>query len=182
MGIGSEVKNKAVFLDRDGVINKAVVIDGKPYPPASLDELKILSGVREGIALLKKNGFKILVVTNQPDVSRGKTLPETVETINRFLEKELKIDQVYCCYHDGNENCSCRKPKPGMLLGASKDWNIDLKVSYIIGDRWRDVEAGKAAGVKTLLIEYGYDEKRIEPDFTCTDFSTAVSHILFNIT
>jgi D-glycero-D-manno-heptose 1,7-bisphosphate phosphatase len=179
MGISGEVKNKAVFLDRDGVINKAVVIDGRPYPPANLEELEILIGVKEGISALKSNGFKIFVVTNQPDVARGKTSKETVETINRFLKNELNIDQIYCCFHDGKENCACRKPKPGMLLDAAKDWNLDLSCSFMIGDRWRDVEAGKLANITTILIEYGYDEKRIEPDFACADFSSAVNYILF---
>jgi len=169
---------KAVFLDRDGVINKAVVIDGKPYPPNSLRELVILPGVQEGIADLKSNGFKIFVVTNQPDVARGKTPIEKVVEINQYLKTTFNIDEVYCCYHDGFENCDCRKPKPGMLLKAANDWQIDLKSSYMIGDRWRDIDAAKAAGVKSILIDYHYDEKVSDSDFKCVNFADAVNYIL----
>lgn len=176
MGISSKIK--AIFLDRDGVINKAVVIDNKPYPPSSIREMEILPGVKKGIELLKKEGYYIFVVTNQPDVARGKTAIEKVQEINSFLEKELFIDEVYCCYHDGKEGCSCRKPKPGMIIDASLKWNINLKKSYIIGDRWRDIEAGKQADVTTILIDYQYDEKRVEPDYACLNFSEAVSYIL----
>ena len=176
MGISSKIK--AVFLDRDGVINKAVVIDNKPYPPPCLAELEILPGVKEGIILLKQNGYHIFVVTNQPDVARGKTSIEKVQEINDYLEKELLIDEVYCCYHDGIEACSCRKPKPGMIFDASAKWNIDFSRSFIIGDRWRDIEAGRQASVSTILIDYGYDEERVEPNHACKNFSEAVFYIL----
>lgn len=176
MGISSKIK--AVFLDRDGVINKAVVIDNKPYPPTCIQEMEILPGVKDGILLLRKNGFLVFIVTNQPDVARGKTPIEKVQEINNFLEKELCIDEVYCCYHDGKEGCDCRKPKPGMILDTQKKWNIDLSRSFMIGDRWRDIEAGKSAGLTTILIDYLYDEKRVEPDFTCYNFKEAVSYIL----
>ena len=176
MGVSSKVK--AVFLDRDGVINKAIIVNGQPYPPSSIEEMEILIGVKEGIDLLKKNGYLIFVVTNQPDVARGKTPIEKVEEINLFLEKEFSIDEVYCCYHDGKEDCFCRKPKPGMILEASSKWNIDLKNSFIVGDRWRDIEAGKSASISTILIDYNYLEKRVEPDYCCLNFSEAVTYIL----
>jgi D-glycero-D-manno-heptose 1,7-bisphosphate phosphatase len=170
--------NKAVFLDRDGVINKAVVIDSKPFPPASINELEIIEGVKEGIAQLKEAGYIIIVATNQPDVARGKTALQKVQEINSFLESKLSIDEVYCCYHDGPDNCHCRKPKPGMLLDAAEKYRIHLQQSFMIGDRWRDIEAGKEAGVTTILIDYNYDEKKTAPDFTAANFSEAVNYIL----
>ena len=176
MGIGSKIK--AVYLDRDGVINKAIVIDGKPYPPSSLKELELIEGVKEGLKALKDSGYKLFVVTNQPDVARGKTALESVLQINNYIVTELGIDEVYCCFHDDEENCKCRKPKPGMILKASEKWNIDLDLSFMIGDRWRDIEAGKAAGVKTILINYGYDEKKVSADFECSNFETAINYIL----
>lgn len=175
MGIHSKVK--AVFLDRDGVINKAVVIDGKPYPPSSIAELVIADGVKEGLLKLKQLGFLLIVVTNQPDVARGKTPINVVSEINDFLIKDLHLDDFYCCFHDTLDNCECRKPKPAMILKAAKKWNIDLKHSFMVGDRWRDIETGKNAGIKTLLIEYGYDEKYVEPDFVCLDFQDVVKKI-----
>lgn len=170
--------NKAVFFDRDGVINKAVVKEGKPYPPATIDELEFIDGVQEGLKQLKGLGFIIIVCTNQPDVARGKTLQSAVDVIHKHLEKILPIDEVYCCFHDDVENCHCRKPKPGMLLDAAKKWNIDLQHSFMVGDRWRDIEAGKQAGVTTILIDYNYDEKKTEPDFTTTDFKKVINYII----
>jgi len=176
--VGINEVSKAIFLDRDGVVNKSVVKDGKPYPPASIKDLEIIDGVKEGIEKLKKNGFKIFIVTNQPDVARGNTLPGNVQAINTFLERELSINGVYCCLHDDMDDCECRKPKPGMILEAAKTWNIDLSRSFMIGDRWRDIEAGKRAGVTSILIDYNYDEKKVAADFECSNFSEAVYFIL----
>jgi len=176
MGVNSKIK--AVFLDRDGVVNKAIIINGRPYPPLTLKEMEILPGVLQGITLLKKNGYHVFIVTNQPDVARGLTNIEKVKEMNFYLEKELSIDEVFCCIHDGKEGCSCRKPKPGMILDAAMKWNIDLSKSYIVGDRWRDIEAGKAASIITILIDYKYEEKRVEPDYVCKSFLEVVSYIL----
>jgi D-glycero-D-manno-heptose 1,7-bisphosphate phosphatase len=172
------MKNKAIFLDRDGVINKAIVIDGKPYPPSSLEELEILEGVCEGIARLINAGYKIFIVTNQPDVGRGKVSRESVDKIHYFLKSQLAIDDIYCCFHGTDNECECRKPKPGMLNSAVRQWDVDINVSYLIGDRWRDIEAGKKAGVSTILIDYQYDEKKIKADFECSNFQKAVDYIL----
>ena len=156
------MRRAAVFLDRDGVINKAMVRLDKPYPPASLTELEILPGVLEAFERLKHNGFLLVVVSNQPDVVRGKTSRAEVEAINAKLSRTLPIDEFRICYHDTGDNCDCRKPKPGMLLTAARYWNIDLASSYMVGDRWRDIEAGQRAGCKTFFIDYAYDEKRPE--------------------
>lgn len=171
---------KAVFLDRDGVLNKAEIIDGKPFPPASVDKLEIPEGVKDGLISLKKAGYLLIVITNQPDVSRKTTTEERVSEMNEYLRKELLLDDVFCCFHDNTDNCDCRKPKPGMVFSASKKWNIDLSNSFLIGDRWRDIETGKNVGLRTILIDYHYDEKYVEPDFTCQNFTEATNIILSN--
>ena len=153
---------RAIFLDRDGVINQAKVIEGKPYPPASLQELKLLPGVKKALELFKKNNFTLVVVSNQPDVARGTTKLSTVEQINNHLKELLPIDFVIMCYHDNKDNCLCRKPLPGMLYSAAKELTLSLNESFMIGDRWRDVAAGKSAGCKTVFIDYGYNEQ--QPD------------------
>ncbi len=150
----------AVFLDRDGVINRALTRDGKPYAPTSLAEFEILPGVAEACARLKQAGFLLVVATNQPDVGRGTLKQEVVEAIHAALCRELPIDRVEVCYHPGKEDseCDCRKPKPGMLLRAARALSIDLARSFMVGDRWRDIDCGHAAGVTTILIDYGYAE------------------------
>ncbi len=156
---------RAVFLDRDGVINRALTRDGKPYPPSSLAEFEILPGVPEACAQLKQAGFLLVVVTNQPDVGRGTTKQETVEAIHDHMRRALPIDRVEVCYHPGKgaSECDCRKPKPGMLLRAARELGIDLARSFMVGDRWRDIDAGHAAGVATILIDYGYAEAIRQP-------------------
>jgi D-glycero-D-manno-heptose 1,7-bisphosphate phosphatase len=159
MGVGREVSQRAVFLDRDGVINRAVIRDGKPYPPSSLAELEILSSVPDALLRLKRAGYLLIVVSNQPDVARGTTTQAQVEAINTRLREELPIDEFRMCFHDGHENCSCRKPKPGMLLEAAAKWNVDLGKSFMVGDRWRDIDAANAAGCTAFFIDYGYNER-----------------------
>jgi len=153
---------KAIFLDRDGVINRAIVREGKPFPPATLSELEILPGVNKGLRILKSLGYLLIVVTNQPDVARGKTKKEVVESINILLANELPIDEFRTCYHDDSDQCNCRKPQPGAILAAAKQHQIDLDQSYMIGDRWRDVEAGVRAGCHSIFIDYAYAEKQPE--------------------
>ncbi len=151
---------RAVFLDRDGVINRAVVRNGKPYPPANITEIEILPGVLEALVALHDAGFMLIVVTNQPDVTRGTTPMAVVEEINHYLGNCLPIDEFRTCYHDGVDGCDCRKPLPGALLAAAQQHEIDLGESYMVGDRWRDIQAGERAGCKTIFIDYGYDEKQ----------------------
>ena len=149
----------AVFLDRDGVVNRAVVRDGKPFPPSAVEELELLPEVASSLLDLKAHGFALFVITNQPDVSRGTQTREAVERIHQALASSLPIDGIFVCYHDDAEHCACRKPRAGLLLEARRKHNIDLSRSFVVGDRWRDIDAGHAAGCKTVLIDYGYCER-----------------------
>jgi D-glycero-D-manno-heptose 1,7-bisphosphate phosphatase len=155
MGVGPL---KAVFLDRDGVLNRVIVREGKPYPPASLAELEILPDVPDALAALKARGFLLLVVTNQPDVARGSQRRAVVESMHSALQAALPIDDFFVCYHDDADACACRKPKPGLMLQATDKYGLELNASYLIGDRWRDIEAGQAAGCATAWIDRGYAE------------------------
>ncbi len=153
---------RAVFLDRDGVLNRAVVRDGKPYPPAGLDEVEILPGVAPALARLKRAGFLLVVVSNQPDVARGTTSLEQVEAINSRLAESLPIDEFRLCCHDDKDECACRKPRPGLILEAAARHQVDLASSFMVGDRWRDVEAGRRAGCQTVFLDFGYQERQPE--------------------
>jgi D-glycero-D-manno-heptose 1,7-bisphosphate phosphatase len=153
------LKNRAVFLDRDGVINRAFIRDGKPSPPLTQHEMEILPGVPEALHDLKQAGFKLIVITNQPDVGSGKQSRETLESMHRTLRTTLPLDDIFVCCHTDNDSCDCRKPLPGMLLEAAKKHNIDLRASFMVGDRWRDVDAGYNAGCRTILVDYGYSER-----------------------
>jgi D-glycero-D-manno-heptose 1,7-bisphosphate phosphatase len=170
---------QAVFLDRDGVINRAIINEGKPYPPKGLIDLEILPGVKEAMLSLHNAGYLLIVVTNQPDVARGAVNIEDVKAINHKLSESLPIDIFRTCFHDDKDKCKCRKPLPGMLVESAKDCDIDLSSSYMVGDRWRDIKAGKSAGCKTFFIDYGYDEQQPdEPDFIVHSLLEAVGIIL----
>ncbi|MGO9307544.1 MAG: D-glycero-alpha-D-manno-heptose-1,7-bisphosphate 7-phosphatase [Spirochaetia bacterium] len=152
--------NRAVFLDRDGVINRAVLRAGLPHPPQSVQDLEIMPGVGDALAALKSAGFVLVVITNQPDVARGTQTRDRVEAIHDLLMRTLPLDAVKVCYHDDADGCSCRKPAPGMILEAARDLDVELARSYTVGDRWKDIEAGKRAGTTTILIENEYPEKK----------------------
>lgn len=156
---------KAVFLDRDGVLNNVLLKDGKPHPPESQESLLILPGVYEAISIFKKYQFEIVVVTNQPDVKRGTSSKEKVHLINEHLANSLGIKNFYVCFHDEIDNCSCRKPLPGMIYEAALQNGIDLVTSYMVGDRWRDIEAGQSAGCVCYFIDYNYGEKKPKSPF-----------------
>lgn len=173
--------NLAVFLDRDGVINKAILQNGKPYPPARVEDIVFPSGTYEAIDSIRSSGYLVIVVTNQPDVAKGLQSKETVEAIHGIIRQQLQVDDIRVCYHVDEDNCCCRKPKPGMILDAAKEYTIDLTRSYMIGDRWRDIEAGKAAGCKTILIqpEVAYSETRPQGmDATFNSLYEAATFIL----
>ncbi|MFZ0828514.1 MAG: HAD family hydrolase [Verrucomicrobiia bacterium] len=173
--------SRAVFLDRDGVINRALEREAKPYPPRNLGEFKILPEVPAACAKLKAAGFLLVVVTNQPDVGRGTLQKGIVETIHAEMCRRLPIDRVEVCYHPGQgaSDCDCRKPKPGMLLRAARELGIDLAQSWMVGDRWRDVDCGHAAGCRTIFIDRGYaEELRQKPHFSAGNLAQAADIIL----
>ena len=181
MGIGEigPGRRRAVFLDRDGVINRAPLRDGLPHPPERLEELRVLPGVRRALERLRQAGFLLIVVTIQPDVARGSQQRDTVEAINRALCARLPLDDLRVCYHDDVDGCDCRKPQPGLLLEAARDWGIDLAASYMVGDRWKDIEAGRRAGCRTVLIDRHYAEVcRAVPDRVARSLPAAVDWIL----
>ena len=170
---------RAVFLDRDGVLNRAFVRDGKPYPPATLEALEILPGVADALARLRAAGFLLIVVTNQPDVARGTQRREVVDAMHARLAAVLPIDEFRVCDHDDAAQCGCRKPAPGMLTDAAAAWGIDLTASVLVGDRWRDVEAGRRAGCRTVFIDYGYAERQPDaPDASARSLAEAAEWIL----
>lgn len=169
-----------MFLDRDGVLNKPIVRNGKPYPPASIQEVVIPSDATDSLMRLKHRGFLLVVVTNQPDVARGVSSREAVEAIHAVLSEKLPLDDFFVCYHDDRDRCDCRKPLPGLLFQAAAKHNIVLSTSYLVGDRWRDIDAGASAGCKTILIDYGYNEQspHSPPDASLASLSQAVEWIL----
>jgi D-glycero-D-manno-heptose 1,7-bisphosphate phosphatase len=170
---------RAVFLDRDGVLNRALVREGKPFPPANVAELELLPGVAEATAALHAAGFLLIVVTNQPDVARGTTTREEVEKINAALAAILPIDEFRTCFHDAGDGCECRKPRPGALLAAAATHGVDLKQSYMVGDRWGDIEAGLQAGCRTVYIDYDYKERHPEKvDYQVKSLREATAIIL----
>lgn len=156
-------KLRAVFIDRDGVINRVFVRAGKPHPPKNLQELELLPGVPEALRDLKQHGYELLLVTNQPDVSRGKQSRQTVEAIHQALSSQLPLDDILVCFHSDEDACDCRKPLPGMLHDGAEKHNVDLAASFMVGDRWRDIEAGHRAGCKTILVDHGYSERAPDP-------------------
>ncbi len=175
------VGRRAVFLDRDGVINRGVVRDGKPYPPDSLAELEILPGVPDALERLRAAGFLNVIVTNQPDVATGTQRREVVEAMHARLLATLAIDAVKVCYHVAADNCACRKPKPGMLQEAAAELGIDLTASFLVGDRWRDIGAAHAAGCKAYFVERDYKEKWPDKPYVAVkSLSEAVRLILLS--
>jgi D-glycero-D-manno-heptose 1,7-bisphosphate phosphatase len=178
-----EIRKRAVFLDRDGVLNRPVVRDGLSFPPARLEDFELYPDVVEGCEKLKAAGFLLIVVTNQPDVGRGTQMREVIEAMHAKLRTILPtLDGIEVCFHGGathGDPCDCRKPAPGMLQRAAAAHGIDLAQSFLIGDRWRDVDCAHAAGCRAIFIDHGYREKlRKLPELTVSNFSEAVAAIL----
>jgi len=178
-----KVGRRAVFLDRDGVINRPVVRDGRPYPPATVEDFELYEDVIAGCAQLDAAGYLLVVVTNQPDVARGTQTRAVVEAMQRkMLDALPQIARVEICWHAGadwGDACDCHKPEPGMVLRAAEAHGIDLAQSFLVGDRWRDVDCGHRAGCRTVLIDRNYSEAlRQRPNWTVTSFAQAVEVIL----
>lgn len=172
-------KRRAVFLDRDGVINRLVVRGGKSCPPETLEEFEVLPGVAEALRALDEAGFVLIVATNQPDVARGLQRRDVVEAMHAKLCDALPLEDIKVCYELESLSSTRYKPKPGMLLEAARDRDIDLARSYMVGDRWRDVGAGKRAGCFTIFIDRGHAEPLTDtPDATCADLRQAAAIIL----
>jgi D-glycero-D-manno-heptose 1,7-bisphosphate phosphatase len=149
---------RAVFLDRDGVLNEAILRNGRPDSPQDPSELIITKGACAALEELKREAFLLIVVTNQPNIARGKTTRANVDQINAQLAAALPLDVIEVCEHDDQDQCECRKPKPGMILRAQEKFGVNLAGSFMVGDRWRDIEAGRRVGCRTILIGDGYGE------------------------
>ena len=159
MTSATPTRRRAVFLDRDGVLNQPVVVDGHPFPPDSVEDLVLEPGVEEACEELRRAGLLLILVTNQPDIARGTRDRATVDAINDELRRRLRLADVLVCPHDDADGCACRKPRPGLILAAADRWHVDLARSVMVGDRWRDIEAGRGAGCRTVLLERPYAER-----------------------
>jgi len=169
---------RAVLLDRDGVLNKPVIYDdGSSHPPQNAGAVELTENVLEALQSLSE--FVLVGVTNQPDVARGTQTEEEVRNINAVLLKQLPLRDILTCCHDDADKCDCRKPRPGLLFQAAKLYQLDLKRSFMIGDRWKDIGAGKAAGCRTILLSTSVTEACLEPpEFMCSSLLSASRWIL----
>jgi D-glycero-D-manno-heptose 1,7-bisphosphate phosphatase len=170
----------AVFFDRDGILNRAIVREGRPYPPGKLEDMEILPGTAASLARLTNAGYILIGITNQPDVARGTQTREMVESLNAFVQSQLPVREVFVCYHDDGDRCECRKPKPGLILQAAEKYGIDLSQSWMVGDRWKDIAAGQAVRLKTIFVDYHYAEtyQGLPADVTVEDTSYLADLIL----
>jgi D-glycero-D-manno-heptose 1,7-bisphosphate phosphatase len=170
---------RAVFLDRDGVINRPVVREGKPYPPPSLEDFSLYPETAEACRALKEAGYLLVVVTNQPDVGRGTQQRATVEAMHTAMQRALPIDRVEVCYDSGSGLSEFYKPAPGMLFRAAQALGLQVAGSYLVGDRWRDIDCGVAAGCRTIFVDRGYREPlQCRPDYTVSNLLEAARIIL----
>lgn len=168
--------NRAVFLDRDGVINEALVRNSRPFSPRTVEEFVFCDGIATFLSESRKAGFLNIVFTNQPDIARGLMDLDALKAMHNLVRHDLSVDDILVCTHDDKDNCRCRKPKPGMLTDAAKKWNIDLGSSFVIGDQWKDMEAGKKAGCVSILIDFSYN-KNVECDYRVANFRSALAVI-----
>jgi D-glycero-D-manno-heptose 1,7-bisphosphate phosphatase len=175
--MGVDAVRPAVFLDRDGVINRALVRDNKPFSPARIDQVEVLPGVPEALRRLRAAGYALIVVTNQPDVARGKQTRDGVQAIHDYLATLVDVDEFRVCFHDDADGCPCRKPKPGLLTAAPAH---ALERSIVVGDRWRDIEAGRRAGCRAaVFVDYEYDDPLpVDADMRVRSLAEAVDWIL----
>lgn len=172
------LKKKAVFLDRDGVINKSFVIDGKPYAPRTFEDFKVYEHAKLSLALLKKRGFKTIVISNQPDIGNGLMRRNELVKMHNYLMRTLDLDKVKVCCHGQDDGCVCRKPRPGMLLDVQNELDLCMEQSWLVGDRDSDLGAGIAAGVRTIFVDRGYKEPvKNNPDFIVSSLIEAVEVI-----
>ncbi len=152
--------HRGLFLDRDGILNLSHVRNGRPYAPRSIEEFVLYEDLAATLFCLSNHNVKIIVVTNQPDISTGLQTIQGVDEMHAFMRNSFPIDAIIVCPHTAEDQCSCRKPSPGMLISSAKEWNINLSESVMVGDRWRDIDAGKAVGCYTIFVDHGYKEKQ----------------------
>jgi D-glycero-D-manno-heptose 1,7-bisphosphate phosphatase len=173
------VTQRAVFLDRDGVLSRALKVDGQPRTPMRAADFEVLPGAAGACRRLRGAGYLLIVVTNQPDIARGLLPSGELEAMHAILRRKLPVDDIVICPHDDDDRCGCRKPAPGMLVAAARAHGIDLDASILVGDRWRDIEAGRRAGCRTVLVDHGWRERLPEgADAVATDLPDAVDWIV----
>jgi D-glycero-D-manno-heptose 1,7-bisphosphate phosphatase len=172
-------RRAAVFLDRDGVLVRAQVRDGKSYAVRRLADFRLLPGAAESVRALRDHGFLVVVVTNQPDIGNGLVAAEVVAAMHDVLRRKLPLDSIELCPHRQADNCACRKPKAGMLTAAAERFSIDFSASFMVGDRCSDIVAGRSVGCYTLFVDRGYDRcTDVRPDAVVRSLRQAVQHIL----
>jgi D-glycero-D-manno-heptose 1,7-bisphosphate phosphatase len=171
--------SRAVFLDRDGVLVIPDFRDGRSFAPKRLEDFRFYPDALQSVEALKAAGYLVLVVTNQPDVGAGIVDRSVVEAMHERLLRELPVDDIEVCYHTRQDDCECRKPKPGMITRAARRHAIDCANSIMVGDRASDVDAGRAAGCRTIFIDLGYrDENPDRPDHVVSSLGEAAAVIL----
>jgi D-glycero-D-manno-heptose 1,7-bisphosphate phosphatase len=143
---------RALFLDRDGVLNALVQRDGRWLSPLRFEDFAVLPGVAGAVRALREAGLVALVVTNQPELTRGRLCPGELERMHAALGRAIELDGIYVCPHRDADRCGCRKPLPGLLLAAAKHWRVSLRASFLVGDSEKDIAAGRAAGCRTILV------------------------------
>jgi D-glycero-D-manno-heptose 1,7-bisphosphate phosphatase len=179
----TRIGRKAIFLDRDGVLNECEIRNGKPYAPKCLKDFVLMPNTKSAIEKLKLDNYLLIVVTNQPDIGNGIVDANEVELMHKRLQEDLQLDDIRICPHSQDAGCFCRKPKPGMLIEAGRDYQLDLKSCWTIGDRWSDIAAGIAAETKTIFIDLNYKEtfsKMLTPEVTVKNLMDAVDFIIDN--
>jgi D-glycero-D-manno-heptose 1,7-bisphosphate phosphatase len=167
---------RAVFLDRDGVLNALVMRDGRGVSPRRREDFRLIAGADEVVGRFRTLRLLVFVVTNQPDVARGHLPQAELDAMSAILAERVPVDEIAVCPHDDADGCDCRKPKPGLLQGLAERWQVDLPGSYAVGDSWRDVEAGRRAGCRTILLGAGRQGDAV-PDFTVATLGEAAAAI-----
>lgn len=169
---------RAVFLDRDGVLNRVVMRDGRPCSPRTISEFEIVGDGHEALSILREAGYLLIVATNQPEVSRGLQERSLVDAMHDRLMSILPLDEIRTCFHDRHDGCKCRKPEPGLLVEAARERNIRMQESFMIGDRGKDVEAGRRAGCRTVLLRKAYNKGSTNTEFFADSLLDAARLIL----
>ena len=173
----------AVFLDRDGVLLRPKIINEKAYAIRKIKDFKLLPGVTKSIKKIRRYGFLVFVVTNQPDIRNNLVTENLVNRIHKKIKTKLKIDDFAICPHRQNEGCYCRKPNPGMILNLAKKYRINLKKSFMIGDRESDIKAGERANCRTIFINNNYNERKPKnQEATFDSLMLAVDYIILSVT